>query len=184
MTSVLIAGSGGQGVLFLGKLLACGVMLAGKNVTWFPSYGAEMRGGTANCTVVISENMIGSPVVRSPDILVVLNEASKERFEPRLKNGGLMLVDSSLVDSQTGRDDIRIVAVPAAEMAAALGGPESANMVMLGALLSEAGLIDEEIAMAALEEMTPQRRMKTLRINREAITSGKAYCGNKKNAGA
>jgi len=176
--SALIAGSGGQGILFLGKLLAHAAMIAGRNVTWFPSYGAEMRGGTANCTVVISEEIIGSPVVKSPDVLVVLNEASKDRFESRLKEGGLLLMDSSLIHTPPKRRDIRTVTVPAAEMASALGSPMSANMVMLGALLDGEGLISEEEALAALEEMTPPGRKNTLGRNAEAIRRGKAHREN------
>lgn len=180
MKSVLIAGSGGQGILFLGKLLAYAAMMAGKNVTWFPSYGAEMRGGTANCTVVVSDEIIGSPVVKSPDILVVLNEASKERFEGRLKEGGLLLMDSSLVRTNPKRSDISSVNVHATELASTLGNPRSANMVMLGALLNGEGLISEEEALAALEEITPPKRKNTLQINVEAIRKGKALRENQK----
>src|SRR3989338_5832303 len=95
--SLLIAGFGGQGILFAGKLLAQSAMLEGRHVTWFPSYGAEVRGGTANCTVIISDEMIGSPVVRNPEILVVMNEASLDKFQPRLKSGGILIFESSLI---------------------------------------------------------------------------------------
>lgn len=178
MKSALIAGSGGQGILFLGKLLAHAAMIAGKNVTWFPSYGAEMRGGTANCTVVVSDEIIGSPVVKSPDILVVLNEASMDRFEGRLKEGGLLLMDSTLVRINPRRADIRAVKVPATDMASALGNPRSANMVLLGALLDGEGLINEKEALAALEEMTPPERKNTLEPNVEALRKGKAHREN------
>ena len=94
---IMVAGFGGQGILFLGKLLAYSGMLENKEVTWFPSYGAEVRGGTANCTVIISDEMIGSPVVRNPEILIVMNEASLDKFQPRLKNGGILIFDSSLI---------------------------------------------------------------------------------------
>ncbi len=180
MTSALIAGSGGQGILFLGKLIAHGAMLTGKKVTWFPSYGAEIRGGTANCTVVVSEDMIGSPVVKTPDILLVLNEASKERFEERVKEGGLMIMDVSLVKTPPGRSDIRVVEIPAAEIAASLGSAKSANMVMFGALLRENSFLDEAAALSALEEMTPPERAGTFGANKEAIKRGKAYRGDKK----
>jgi len=175
MPSALIAGSGGQGVLFLGKLLAQGAMLAKKNVTWFPSYGAEMRGGTANCTVIISEEVIGSPIVQNPDIAVILNEASRERFEPRVKKGGLMVLDSSMVTSPVNREDIRVIKIPATDIATRMGVPKSANMVMIGALLVQNGLLDMDSAIKALEEMTPKHRAASLEPNKKAIQEGKTY---------
>jgi 2-oxoglutarate ferredoxin oxidoreductase subunit gamma len=180
---ILIAGSGGQGVLFLGKLLAEGAMLGGKCVTWFPSYGAEMRGGTANCTVVISEEIIGSPIIRNPDVLVVMNEASKERFEARIKPDGFLIMDSSLIRTPPRRTDVHVLMVPASEIAASLGSPKSANMVMLGAMLSLGGVIDEEYAVKALEELTPARRRASLEPNKNAIRKGKAYFEDKKGKG-
>lgn len=183
MRGILIAGSGGQGVLFLGKLLAEGAMLGGKNVTWFPSYGAEMRGGTANCTVVVSDEMIGSPILRNPDVLVVMNEASKDKFEASIKQDGFMIMDSSLIKVPPGRRDVHVLQVPASEMAAALGSPKSANMVMLGAMLSLGDFIDEECAIKALEELTPPRRRASLDANKDAIRKGKAYGDHKKGKG-
>jgi 2-oxoglutarate ferredoxin oxidoreductase subunit gamma len=178
--SALIAGSGGQGILFLGKLLAQGAMLAGKNVTWFPSYGAEMRGGTANCTVIISDEMIGSPIVWKPDIVVVMNEASKNKFESRLREGGLLLMDSSLVTKPPERQDVRAAGVPASDIAASLGNAKSANMVMLGALLSEEDLVGQDNVFRALEQLTPPRRMKSLGMNRDAIKKGMVLGAGKK----
>jgi|Deesub1362A_J573_1020465.scaffolds.fasta_scaffold00027_15 2-oxoglutarate ferredoxin oxidoreductase subunit gamma len=179
MQSVLIAGSGGQGILFLGKLLAQSVMTEGRNVTWFPSYGAEVRGGTANCMVIISDEMIGSPILKNPDILVVLNEASKERFESRLRQDGLMILDSSLIKKPVARKDVYVINVPATEIAASLGSAKSANMVMLGALISGGKLVSEDSALNALEELTPPRRRKNLDINKRALRKGKAFCDNK-----
>lgn len=178
MRSVLIAGSGGQGILFLGKLIAHAAMLEGKHVTWFPSYGAEMRGGTANCTVVIAEEAIGSPVVASPDVLVLFNHASKVKFEGRLKAGGLMLMDSSLISSPPERDDVRAVLVPATGLAASLDNSKAANMVLLGALISE-GLVGEKSAMTALEELAFERRKSALDINKSAVRKGMAFRGAK-----
>lgn len=178
--SVLIAGSGGQGVLLLGKLLAHGAMLAAKNVTWFPSYGAEMRGGSANCTVIISDDMIGSPIIRNPDITVVFNEASKERFMKNVKKGGVLIMDNSLIKSVVTRNDIRTVAVPATQMASEMGNPKSANMVMLGALLAENILPEARFAITALEELTPPKIMKNLAVNKEAVEKGMKYCADKK----
>jgi len=169
--SVLIAGSGGQGILFIGKLLAQAAMQEGKNVTWFPSYGAEMRGGTANCTVVISEEPIGSPIVRNPDILIVLNTPSLDRFQERLKLGGVLLLDTSLVKGNI-RDDIRVIGVPATEVAVSLGSPTSANMVILGAVISGTRIVSESQTIDALKELTPAKRQKGLNSNIKAIKEG------------
>jgi 2-oxoglutarate ferredoxin oxidoreductase subunit gamma len=181
--SALIAGFGGQGILFMGKLLAHAAMLEGKNVTWFPSYGAEMRGGTANCMVIISNEMIGSPVVGVPGVLIALNKASKERFESKVKKGGIMLMDSSLINETVSRKDLHVVGMPASEFATNLESPRSANMVMMGALLSEDGLPDEDTVFRALEHLTPPKRWKGLEKNKEAIRKGKAYCDDKKSQG-
>ncbi len=172
MAGILIAGSGGQGILFAGKLLAEGAMLEGKHVTWFPSYGAEMRGGTANCTVVVSDEPIGSPIVKNPDIVVVFNEASLKRFEGRVKKGGLLLMDSTLVKASPGRNDMRVVEIPATGIAMSLGSVRSANMVLIGALLKETSLLKEDTVMRALKELTPARRLKSLDINKAALGKG------------
>jgi 2-oxoglutarate ferredoxin oxidoreductase subunit gamma len=192
--SILVAGSGGQGILLLGKLIAYGGMIEGKNVTCFPSYGAEVRGGTANSTVIISERMIGSPIIQSPDILIVMNKASFERFQPKLKSRGLMIYDSSLITSPEIRQDVLAVGIPASEIAATAGRPgpsqkesspsssqiRSANMVMLGALLAETGVVRTESASSALERLTPPKRRKSLEGNKEAIRRGIKYIEDKK----
>ncbi|MBI4685119.1 MAG: 2-oxoacid:acceptor oxidoreductase family protein [Nitrospirae bacterium] len=177
---IMIAGFGGQGILFLGKLLAYSGMLENREVTWFPSYGAEVRGGTANCTVIISDDLIGSPIVRNPEVLVVMNEASLNKFQPRLRKGGLLLFDSSLINGAELRDDVRMLGVPASEIAASIGNTKCANMVMLSALFAETGMIKEESAIHALEELTPQRRRKALDANKAAITKGRKYIEDKK----
>lgn len=132
---ILIAGFGGQGVLFLGQIFAHIGMKKGYNVSWLPSYGPEMRGGTANCSVIISNEMIGSPIVFNPDTLFVLNKPSLEKFESSVKKYGLMLVNSSLVDVKAKRDDINIYYIPATDIASKLGSVRVANIVMLGAYL-------------------------------------------------
>ncbi|MDA8083275.1 MAG: 2-oxoacid:acceptor oxidoreductase family protein [Nitrospiraceae bacterium] len=139
MHKIIIAGSGGQGILFLGKTLAFAGMSEGKEVTWFPSYGAEMRGGTANCTVVIADEMIGSPVVLNPDILVIMNRISLDRFLPRLTRKGLLFYDSSLIPEPLTRG--RSVPVPATEIASAVSTTRAANMVMLGAIVAKTGIV-------------------------------------------
>ena len=116
-------------------------MLEGKEVTWFPSYGAEMRGGTANCTVIISDEMIGSPVVFNPDILIVMNKASLDKFQTRLIKRGLLFLDSSLIINPDLRKEIKVVGVPATKIAGSLGNTKSANMVMLGALIAGTGIL-------------------------------------------
>ena len=143
-TNVIMAGFGGQGLMFIGKLLAYCVMKHGLNVTWIPSYGPEMRGGTANCTVVISEDPIGSPVINVPETLIIMNNPSLEAFEPKLKNGGLLLVDSTLVTRKTKRKDIEVVEVPADDIALEVGEKRAANMVMLGAYVAKTGGISED----------------------------------------
>lgn len=182
---IIAAGFGGQGILFLGKLIAYSGMIEGKHVTWFPSYGAEMRGGTANCTAIISDEMIGSPIVRNPDILVAMNTASLGRFQLGIRAGGLLLFDSSLIPSPELRPDILSLAVPASELAASLHASkpavrpspkvECANMVMFGALLATTGFVKETTAMRALGQLTPKKISKTLEGNRAAIMKGMHY---------
>jgi len=176
----MVAGFGGQGILFLGKLLAYSGMIENREVTWFPSYGAEVRGGTANCTIIISDEMIGSPVVRNPEVLVVMNEASLNKFQPRLKSGGILIFDSSLIKKPELRSDVQTVDVPASEIAASIGGTKFANMVMLSALLAETGIIKEKSAVNALEELTSAKRKKALGTNKEAIAKGRKYIEDKK----
>ncbi|MFH1177075.1 MAG: 2-oxoacid:acceptor oxidoreductase family protein [Acidobacteriota bacterium] len=132
---VIIAGFGGQGVLLIGKMLAYAGMADGKEVSWLPSYGPEMRGGTCNCTVVISDRPVGSPVVEHPRAALVLNLPSLDKFEPMVKPGGLLLINTSLISKESKRADIRVVKVPANEIANELGNPRGANMVALGAFL-------------------------------------------------
>lgn len=177
---ILVAGFGGQGILFLGRLLAYGGMLEGKEVTWFPSYGAEVRGGTANCTVIISDEMIGSPVVRNPEILIVMNESSLNKFQPRLKKDGLLIYDSSLIKNPDLRSDVRVIDVPASEIAAKIGSTKFANMAMLGALLAAINVLNPESGIKALEELTPSKRKRSLDANKLAIIEGRSYIENKK----
>jgi 2-oxoglutarate ferredoxin oxidoreductase subunit gamma len=190
---VLVAGFGGQGVLLLGRLIAYGGMMEGKEVTCFPSYGAEMRGGTANSTIIVSDEMIGSPIVENPDIFIAMNEASLKRFQPKLKANGLLIYDSSLIKSPVIRSDISAVDIPATVIAASIGGKEpshkaalaasqvrSANMVMLGALLAETGILKGESAMNALERLTSGKNRKMLEGNKEAIRRGIRYIEDKK----
>ncbi len=142
---VIMAGFGGQGILLIGKMLAYAGMREGKEVSWLPSYGPEMRGGTANCTVVISDRPVGSPVIQSPRAVVAMNLPSLVKFEPDVRPGGLLLVNTSLIERKPTRDDVTVIEVPANEIANELGNRRGANMVALGAYLgaTEAVSIDE-----------------------------------------
>ena len=169
---VIIAGSGGQGVLFFGKLLAYAAMIEGREVTCFPSYGAEMRGGTANCTVIISDCMIGSPVIRNPDVLVVMNEASYKRFLEKLLPGGVLVYDSSLIHSEIPRDDISVVKTPACGIASSLNCVQSANMAMIGAFIAATRILDIDSVLRAIDEITPPHRRDLLAVNKAIILKG------------
>ena len=179
--SIIIGGFGGQGVLFLGKILAHAGMLEGKEVTWFPSYGAEMRGGTANCTVVISDELIGSPVITKPDTLVAMSDASLKKFHQKIRTGGALFLDSSLINNKEDlRKDIRIFAVPATEIARKLGNTKSANMVLLGSLIANTGILSKLSVFKALDSSMPDNKKDLTAGNKNAITEGMKYIENKK----
>jgi 2-oxoglutarate ferredoxin oxidoreductase subunit gamma len=164
----------------LGRILAYAGMLENKEVTWFPSYGAEVRGGTANCTVIISDELIGSPVVTNPDILIVMNDASLKKFQPGLKQNGLLIIDSSLIKDSVLRSDIEIIEVPATEMSRTIGNIKSANMVLLGAVIARTGLLSETSVFEALKSSIPQRRKKGIGVNKKAIIEGARFIEDKK----
>ena len=173
---IVIAGFGGQGIMLAGKLLAQTAMNAGKEVTYMPSYGAEVRGGTANCMVVISEREISCPVVGRPDSLIVMNKASLHKFGPRLKKGGLLIMNSSLIDETSELDDsIEIIAIPADELAVELGNKKSANMVALGAYIEKRGRLSIETAVQALPETIAERYHNTLPVNTAALKRGAEF---------
>ena len=171
LVKTLFAGFGGQGVLSMGLNLAQAAMLEGKNVTYLPSYGAEVRGGTANCTVAVSDEEIASPVASSPEFIVAMNQPSMIRFQNQLQTEGLLFINSSLVDAEITRDDIEVVRVPANKMADELGSPKSANMIMLGAFTKKTDLVslDSIIEMLANILKTKQR---LIAINEKALTAG------------
>jgi 2-oxoglutarate ferredoxin oxidoreductase subunit gamma len=169
---VMIAGFGGQGVLLAGKLLAHAGMLEGRHVTWFPSYGAEIRGGTANCTVIISSREIGSPVVGRPSAMLALNEASFLKFENRVKPDGRLFLNTSLVRTSSSRPDIRFIEVRANDIAGELGDLRVANMVMLGAYLKETGVVTLDSVLAALRQVLPVRRHSLIPLNEHALKRG------------
>lgn len=171
-TEIIISGFGGQGVLFAGQSLAYTALDNDLHVTWFPSYGPEMRGGTAHCTVIISECAIGSPVVKNPRAVIVMNLPSLEKYEPLVKAGGVLVVNQSLVDREPERDDIRVLMIPANEIAEEMGNKRLANMVLLGSLLTmEDALTTEQVA-ASLKIHIPEHRRNLLEANYEALERG------------
>jgi 2-oxoglutarate ferredoxin oxidoreductase subunit gamma len=147
---IIMAGFGGQGVMLLGKILATAAMIDGKETTWLSSYGPEMRGGTANCSVVVSDKSIGSPYVAEPTAAVVLNSPSFEKFEPLVKSGGILIVNSSLIELRSARTDIRSFLVPCTDITVELGNPRGTNLVALGALLAATSAVSREAATKAI----------------------------------
>ena len=171
---IIISGFGGQGTLFSGQLLAYAAMDSGCYVTWIPSYGPEMRGGKARCTVVVSDEEIGSPLVRRPSAAIVLNIPSMEAFEPALKPGGVLVVNSSLIPQKSKRDDIHVIYAPATDMAIQLGNSRLANVICLAALVEATGVVSLDAIKRALSDHLPSRHRKLLGLNHEAMNQGAA----------
>jgi len=178
MDKVILAGFGGQGVMFLGKVLAYSGMGSGLELLWIPSYGPEMRGGTANCSVVLSDEEINSPVIDFADGAIVLNKPAYDKFAPRVKPGGVLVVNSSLAKVDKVRDDVTVIQIPATEIANELGNPSIANMVCLGALLPHLNLVDIEKVKKAMEKLT-KKRPELLEVNLTAINKGMDHVNNK-----
>ena len=168
---VIMAGFGGQGILLIGKMLAYAGMHEGKEVSWLPSYGPEMRGGTCNCTVVISDRPVGSPVIQSPRAVVAMNKPSLDKFESHVRPGGLLLINSSLIDRSSERDDVTVLEVPANEIANELGNPRGANMVALGAYIGATGAVELEEVEQVVRE-TFAAKPKVIDVNLEALHRG------------
>lgn len=169
---IIIAGFGGQGVLFAGQIVAYAAMDIGKEVTWIPSYGPEMRGGTANCTVVIADDEIGSPLVKSPPLAVALNLPSFDKCEESLATGGTLIVNQSMVDRGPQREDIHVIFVPCSEIAEEIGNKKLMNMVAIGALLTALPEITLQDIEKALEDHLPARHKHLLPSNFEALRRG------------
>jgi 2-oxoglutarate ferredoxin oxidoreductase subunit gamma len=173
LQEMIFSGFGGQGVLSMGKLLAYAAMKEGKEVSWMPSYGPEMRGGTANCMVNISDEPISSPVVTQYDVVVALNQPSLKKFEPRVKKGGVLFWESSTIKNGPTRDDIRIFALPAIDKASnELKNVKVMNMLILGALVKIMESVKEESLMLALKETLPARHHTLIPLNKQAIELG------------
>lgn len=171
-TEIILAGFGGQGILFAGKVLAYCALIDGKEISWLPSYGPEMRGGTANCSVCVSDEPVGSPVVATPDCLIAMNEPSFKKFIGAVKSGGLALVDSEMVNSECGRTDVTFIAIPAAKLAPEVGSDRMENMVLLGRMLAQTGLFSLDTVHKALEKCIPQKRAHLIETNLEAVKCG------------
>lgn len=173
--SIILAGFGGQGILSAGKMAAEAALIEGHEVSWFPSYGPEMRGGTANCSVVISDDVIGSPVINDADVLIALNQPSLEKFEEQLKPGGIIIIDSSLIKVVPQRTDIRFIPIASSEIANELGNMAYATIVLLGCLSAATGCFKRESFEAALREVLPERRYHMIPSNLEAFDKGAAF---------
>jgi 2-oxoglutarate ferredoxin oxidoreductase subunit gamma len=171
---IILAGFGGQGVLFAGMMLAYAGMADGHNVSWLPSYGPEMRGGTANVIVIISDEEIGAPVVKNPSVALVFNNPSMEKFEPLVKAGGLLIYNSSLIDLTPHRSDITCLAVPANDIAAELGDVKIANMVILGAMIAASGLMPLNTLGQTLKAHLPASKKALMNLNEVALQRGAA----------
>lgn len=174
-TEIIIAGFGGQGVLFAGQLLAYAAMDEGLEVTWIPSYGPEMRGGTANCTVIISDQEIGSPMVQHPQAVIVMNRPSLDKYEASVREGGLLVVNSSMVDRSVQRAGVNAVEIPANEVAEKIGDKRLTNMVLVGCLLANLPVLPQEAIFKALQDHISARRKEMIPTNIEAIRQGAAY---------
>jgi 2-oxoglutarate ferredoxin oxidoreductase subunit gamma len=175
LTKAVISGSGGQGVLSMGSTLATAAMLEGRYVTYLPSYGVEVRGGTANCAVAVSDEEIASPVASSPEVVIAMNQPSFVRFQGALQSGGLLCANSSLVHTESARTDIEIVAVPTSELAESLGSIKVANMIMLGALVRASSMISYDAMVENLAEILGKGRAKLLELNKKALAVGYDY---------
>ncbi len=171
-TEILLAGFGGQGVLFAGKILAyCGLMDS-KELSWLPSYGPEMRGGTANCSVCISDEPIGSPLVLTPDILVAMNQPSFDKFISAVKPGGKVFIDSTLIDAVCDRDDIEIFAIPSSQLADDNALKGGSNIILLGKIIKETGIFSLETMKKAIEKVVPPAKAQLIANNFKAIELG------------
>jgi 2-oxoglutarate ferredoxin oxidoreductase subunit gamma len=174
-TSIIISGFGGQGTQFAGQVLAYAAMKIGKHVTWIPSYGPEMRGGTARCTVIVSEEEIGSPLVLNPDVVIAMNMPSLEKYESLIKEGGYMLANKSLIDRSVEREGINSILIPAQEIAEELGNVRMANMIMVGAMIELAQVLPMNVVKQALEEHIAERHRITIPLNFEAMNRGAEF---------
>ncbi len=172
---IIIAGFGGQGALLIGEMIAHAGMNEGKNVSWLPSYGPEMRGGTANCSVIISNEPVGSPIVTEADAAIVMNKPSLDKFESYLKPGGKLFINSSLIEKKASRTDITVYYIPANEIAASLGNTRVANMVMLGAYIASSQTVSKENIMELITEAFGAKKAHLVAVNEKALDEGATH---------
>ena len=172
--SFIIAGFGGQGVMLIGQLLGYSASYCGKNASYYPSYGPEQRGGTANCTVVISDDEIGSPIIQKADVVLVMNEPSLNKFEPVAKSGGVIIINSSLIQSKVKRDDVETVYIPVNEIAQGIGSTKVANMIMLGVCIGKTHILPEKSVFSAIE-MKMKKHPDMLDMNFKAVKAGEKF---------
>ena len=174
---LILAGFGGQGIMFAGQLLAYAGMLEDRHVSWIPSYGPEMRGGTANCSVVVSNREISCPMIADPSILMAFNMPSLEKFEPRVQPGGLIIYNSSRITSPPSRKDTDVLEIPANTIAEELGSNRTVNMVMVGALAAKTGVVSLDSVISALGKVLPEHRSHLIPVNKRALEAGAEYSG-------
>ena len=174
-TQIMIAGFGGQGVLFAGKFLAYKGMVQNKQISWLPSYGPEMRGGTANCSVVISDTPVGSPIITNPDMLIAMNLPSLQKFVDAVVPGGVIILDSTLIDAKVERDDVKVFYIPATQMAKDAGFSTLANMILTGKALKEMDIVSWEGNRETLESFIPAKKANLIDINLKALQTGYDY---------
>lgn len=168
----LFSGFGGQGILFAGKLMAYKGLMEDKQVSWLPSYGPEMRGGTASCSVIVSDDPVGSPIVSNPDILVAMNLPSLDKYESAVAPGGIIFADSTLIERKVERTDVEVFYVPATQLALEIGLPTLANMVLVGKLIRETGVVDYNGIEEALKKVVSAKHADLLDANRKAMQTG------------
>ena len=169
---IIIAGFGGQGVMSMGQLLTYGGMLEDKNVSWLPSYGPEMRGGTANCNVIVSDEEVACPIVTQASTVIAMNMPSLDKFENAVVPGGLLFINSSLIDKKASRTDISVFYIPANEIADSIGNSKVANMVMLGAFLAKTGVVSPESVIESLKKVLGPSKSHLIPLNQEALKKG------------
>ena len=174
-TQILIAGFGGQGVLFAGKFLAYKGLVQNKQVSWLPSYGPEMRGGTANCSVIISDTPVGSPIITNPDVLVAMNLPSLQKFVDSVVPGGHIFIDSTLITAKVARDDVQVHYIPATQMAKDAGFSTLANMILAGKVLKETDAVSFDGNKETLEAFIPAKKANLIDINCQALQTGYDY---------
>lgn len=171
-TQILIAGFGGQGVLFAGKFLAYKGLVQDKQVSWLPSYGPEMRGGTANCSVILSDSPVGSPIITVPDVLVAMNLPSLQKFVDSVAPGGKIFIDSTLIDAKVERTDVQVFYIPATQMAKDAGYSTLANMILMGKVMKESGCVDFSGNKETLETFIPAKKANLIEVNCKALQTG------------